>query len=134
MEKIIIDATGAIFGRLCSYAAKQALEGKEIIIVNSEKAIISGDKQDIIKRYTLLRRKGGHSLKGPKYSKIPYKMLKRGMRGMLPEHRWGIGKSALKRIKCYGGIPKELEGQNFIKLKEKEYKKFIELKELSKLI
>ena len=41
MAKIIIDATGAIFGRLSSYAAKQALLGNEIVIINAEKHGIS---------------------------------------------------------------------------------------------
>lgn len=133
-EKIIIDAKGAIFGRLCSYAAKQALEGKEIIVVNSEKAIISGNKKNVIEKYIRLRAKGGHSLKGPKYSKLPFKMLKRGIRGMLPDHRNGIGKQAILRIKCYDGIPKEFEGKEMVKIKSQKPSKYIEIKELSERI
>ena len=49
-KKRIIDGNGAVFGRICSYAAKKSLEGDEIVIVNSEKAIISGNKKDIIKK------------------------------------------------------------------------------------
>ena len=130
MEKIIIDANEEVFGRLCSYAAKKALEGNEIIVVNSEKAIISGNKKDIINKYKTLRAKGGFSQKGPKYSKITYYMLKRGIRGMLPDHRKGIGKQAFSRIKCYNGIPKEFEGKS-IKLNTRKPIKYLELKELS---
>ena len=33
-EKLIIDANNAVMGRLASYVAKQAMLGKEIVIVN----------------------------------------------------------------------------------------------------
>jgi len=130
MARIIIDAKGAVFGRLCSFAAKKALEGNEIIIVNSEKAVITGNKKDIIKKYHALRQKGGGSLKGPKYSKMPYRMLKRGIRGMIPDFRRGIGKQAFSRIKCYDGIPEEYKDEKMIKSGKTRIKKFIELKEL----
>ena len=55
--KLIIDATNATFGRLASYAAKQALQGNDIVILNSEKAIISGRKENIIEKYQELRKK-----------------------------------------------------------------------------
>ena len=100
MATIIIDCEGGIFGRVCSLAAKKALEGNKIVVVNCEKAVITGNKKNIIEKYSNLRKKGGYSLKGPKYIKIPYQMLKRGIRGMLPDHRGGIGKEAFKRIKC----------------------------------
>ena len=74
-KKIIIDAEGGIFGRLCSFSAQKALEGNEVIIVNSEKAIITGNRSDIINKYKTLRKKGGTSRKGPKYSKIPSMIL-----------------------------------------------------------
>jgi large subunit ribosomal protein L13 len=131
MSQIIIDATDAVFGRLCSYAAKKALEGNEIAIINSEKSIISGDKQGIIGKYSNLRGKGGFSQKGPKYSKTPYKMLKRGIRGMLPDFRKGIGKQALARVMCYEGVPKEFEHKKAIQVKSITGEKYIVLKELS---
>ena len=131
MVKMIIDASNGIFGRLCGFAAKKALQGNEIIIVNSENAIITGNKKNIIEKYQILRKKGGTSLKGPKYSKIPYMMLKRGIRGMLPNHRRGQGKLAFSRTRCYSKIPTEFEGQKMIKAGHSKPKKFITLKELS---
>jgi len=131
MKKIILDANGAIFGRLCGFAAKKALEGNEIIIVNSNDVIITGNKKDTIMKYKKLRDKGGSSQKGPKYIKIPFKMLKRGIRGMLPDHRKGIGKQAFSRIKCYNDVPKEFEDEKKIKSGKIKPKKFIKLKELA---
>jgi len=129
--KKIINGEGAVFGRLCSYVAKQALKGNEVIIVNSEKVIITGNKKDIIQKYASIKAKGGHSQKGPRYSKIPYMMLKRGIRGMLPDHRKGIGKQAFHRIKCYDKIPSEFENEKMVKISAPEKIKYIELKELA---
>lgn len=130
MARIIIDANKAIFGRLCSFAAKKALQGDEVIIVNCEKAIITGNKKNIIEKYKELRTKASSSLKGPKHIRTPYRMLKRGIRGMLPDFRRGQGKQALSRIKCHDSVPAELEGQKMIKSGRVKLKKHIELREL----
>lgn len=130
-EKIIINAENGILGRLASYAAKQALQGAEISVVNCEKAVITGNKKDIIQKYKVLRAKGGHSQKGPKVSKTPYRLVKRVIRGMLPNHRGGIGKQALGRIRCYNDIPDEFKDQKMEKMPSPKTSKYIELKELS---
>jgi large subunit ribosomal protein L13 len=134
MAKIIIDGEGGIFGRICSYAAKQALEGNEIVIVNSEKTVITGNRENVLKRYSTLRKLGGFSQRGPKRSRITHEMLKRGIRGMLPDFRWGEGRAAFLRIKCYEGVPKEFEKEKMIKLKSPNSDKFIKLKEVSENI
>jgi len=133
-EKIIIDATNASFGRLCSFAAKKALEGNEVAILNSEKAIITGNKKDIINKHKTLKQKGGHSQKGPKYSNVPYKILKRGIRGMLPDYRKGQGKLAFLRIKCYNGVPEEFKDKEMKKIQGPRHNKYIILKELTEKI
>jgi len=130
-EKLVIDATGTVLGRLGTYVAKQALEGKEVDVVNCENAIISGSKKDVIKRYSILKAKGGHSQKGPRISRVPYMILKRTIRGMLPDHRKGVGRQAFKRIKCHDGVPKELADKEKMTLKTRLPAKYIKLKELS---
>jgi len=47
-EPIVIDATNQIMGRLASYAAKSALSGNTVIVLNAEKAVISGKKSNIV--------------------------------------------------------------------------------------
>jgi len=131
METIIINANGTSAGRLASYVAKKALGGNEVVVVDSEKAIISGNKQDIIKKYKALVLKGGHSLKGPKIIRSPERILKRMIRGMLPDYREGQGRIAFKKIKCYLGISEEFKDKQMLQLKINKPKKFIELKELS---
>lgn len=113
-EEIVIDAENAVLGRLASYAAKQALSGKKIIIVNAEKAIVVGNKKDIIENYIRMKRRGGASLKGPFFSYLAYKILKRTIRGMLPYEK-GRGKEALKNIFCYNSIPEEFKDKKMFK-------------------
>lgn len=133
-NKIIIDADGAIFGRLCSFSAKKALQGFNVYIVNAEKAIITGDKKVIVGKFLNIRQKGKkHSLRGPRISKVSYKILKRGIRGMLPNHRYGIGKEALNRIMCYNSIPDSLKNQELTKLETQSKIKYITLGELSRI-
>jgi large subunit ribosomal protein L13 len=134
MTKIIVDAEGAVFGRLCSFAAKNALEGNEIIILNSEKAVITGRKNSIVDEFARIKKMGGTALKGPFYSRIEYKMLKRGVRGMLPNYRWGVGKQALARVMCYNGVPKEFEKEKAIKVHKARNPRNIEIKELARRI
>jgi len=134
MKKIIIDATKGSFGRICSYAAKQALEGNEIVIVNSEKAIISGNPKDTINKYRESKQKGGHSLKGPKYINVAYRILKRGVRGMLPDHRKGQGKLAFTRVKCHNGVPEEFKDKEMEKVQGSRSNKYITLQELIRKI
>ena len=134
MARIIIDGTGAVFGRICSFTAKKALEGNEVIIVNSEKTIMTGNKKDTIAKYSSIRKKGGHSQKGPKLSNVPHRILKRAIRGMLPDHRKGQGKETLKRIKCYDGMPEEFKEEKMMKVNAPKKLKFMELKELASKI
>ena len=134
MVRIIIDGNGAIFGRICSFTAKKALEGNEVIIVNSEKTIMTGNKKDTIAKYSSIRKKGGHSQKGPKLSIVPHRILKRAIRGMLPDHRKGQGKETLKRIKCYDGMPEEFKEEKMMKVNAPKKLKFMELKELASKI
>lgn len=131
---IVIDAENAIFGRICSYAAKQALNGNEIAVVNSEKAVITGNKLNTIKEHIEMKQRGGHSNKGPRYISLPYKVLKKGIRGMLPNFRWGQGRQALLRIKCYDGVPEEFKHKEMKKIVGPSHEKYITLKELSKMV
>lgn len=130
-NKIIINAENAIFGRLCSFAAKQALEGNEVVIVNSENAIITGNRKSVLDKYRERKVRGGASRKGPHYPRNSDMMMKRAIRGMLPDYRWGEGRDAFKRIKCFKGTPKEFEGKENVKLEKLTKTKFIKLKEIS---
>ena len=130
MNEIVIDGTNGVMGRIASYSAKQALMGKKVIIVNVNKVIVIGRKEEIVAKYKDLIQKGGSSLKGPKIIRTPERILKRVARGML-SHKQDRGRDALKRIICYNEVPekyKESEKKDIFK--NNQYQKAITLKEL----
>ncbi len=108
---MIIDAQNLIAGRLASQAVKKALLGEEVNIVNAEKAIITGAKKDIMKKYEAQRDRG-EPFHGPFLPKTPDRFLKRMIRGML-SYKQGKGRTAFKRIKCYKGIPEGFQNKSF---------------------
>ena len=128
----IIDGKDAIMGRLASYAAKEALKGEDIVILNTEQVIITGNRENIKKDFDEKRTHVGSAQKGPKISRSPEKILKRVIRGMLPDHRTGRGKVALKRIRCYVGVPKEFENMKKISGGKEIKSRFITIEELKK--
>ena len=50
-ETIIVDAKDQILGRMASKVASLLLLGKNVIIVNAEKAVISGTKERVLERF-----------------------------------------------------------------------------------
>ena len=104
---VVIDAKNAVAGRLASYAAKLALSGEEVLIINAEKAIITGNRDYIFKRF--LQRRHRKSVTnprrmGPKYPRRPDDILRRMIRGMLP-YKKAKGREAFKRVKVTVGTP-----------------------------
>ena len=130
----VIDGRDAVLGRLASYVAKESLKGEEIAVLNCEKIIITGNKKNIKENFESKRKRVGSTQKGPKVSRLNEKIVKRAIRGMLPDYREGRGKIALKRIKCYVGEPIEFKDSKKIIFEEKGNKKikFIRVKDLSK--
>lgn len=130
----IIDADGLILGRLSTHVAKRLLKDEEVAVVNSEKALITGKKDSIKRNYTQKREVGTYR-KGPFFHRMPDKIVKRTIRGMLP-YQTPHGRSAFKRLKCYIGIPKEFEGKKFEvveKVKNKSVR-CMTIEELSKFL
>lgn len=125
----IIDGKNAILGRLASYAAKEVLGGEKIIILNCDEVVITGNKKNIKETFEQKRRRVGSGQKGPKYSKLNYKIVKRTIRGMLPNHRKGRGKVAYKLVRCYNDVPKEFEDSKKIKFENKR-NKFIKIRDI----
>ena len=128
----IIDGSGAVLVRLASYVAKESLKGEEIAIVNCSEIVITGNIENIKEEFLEKRLRVGSSQKGPKHSRKTEKIVKRTIRGMLPNYREGRGREAWKRIKCYDKIPKELDGKEFIQLKKENKIKTNKIKEFTK--
>ena len=105
----IIDADGAVLGRLCTVIAKRLLKGEEIAVVNSEKAIVTG-KKTMVKAHYEHERSVGTYRKGPFYPRMPDRLVKRTVRGMIP-YQTPHGRVAYRRLKCYIGVPLALRNQ-----------------------
>ena len=129
---IVVEGKGAVLGRLATFVAKEALKGQEVSVINCGQVIITGNKKMIQKEFKEKRSRIGSSQKGPKHHVNSEKIVKRTIRGMLPNHREGRGKEALKRIKCYVGIPKELGEIKPLSLKAGKKTKFSEVREFTR--
>lgn len=121
---MILNAENQTLGRLLSYAAKKALSGEEVIIVNAEKAVVSGKKESILSenlRRLEIKNKGNYT-RGPFHYKQPDRYVKKALRGMLPYNK-PRGVEAFKRVRVYVGMPEEeLRRKHNIDLKkEKPY-------------
>ncbi len=128
---IIYDAENAIVGRLGSHIAKDLLKGEEVVVINSENALLSGDANNRIRVIEQWRAKGLHSQKGPKISKLPDRLLKRMIRGMLPWDKTK-GREAYRRLKCYIGLGnlKEEDLKNVKKIKTKIPLRYVTIKQI----
>lgn len=107
---VIVNAEGLVLGRMCSKIAKRLLNGEQIIIVNAEKAIISGKKKSKVAEAKQFLEVGAPE-RGPFHSRRPDRIVRKTVRGMVswPQPK---GKAAYKRLKVFMGIPKELSDQN----------------------
>ena len=119
---MIIDAHNIVLGRLGSFVAKKALLGETLHVVNSEQAVMTGNKKDILAKYAK-NLEIGTPFKGPFQPKAPHLFVRKSIRGMLP-YKQPKGREAFKRILCYKGVPEvfkdkqteKLEGISVLKL------------------
>lgn len=107
----VIDASNAILGRLGTNVAKRLLKREVIHVVNAEKIVITGREEDIMEKYKTRRSMSAKANPhyGPKYPRVPDRIVKRAIRGMLP---WKTprGKTAFKGLRVHIGVPAELAG------------------------
>ena len=129
----IINAEGLIMGRLASHVAKALLDGEEIAIVNAEKAILTGSKKMLMAEFKK-RRKLVHARKGPYYPRMPDRILKRSVRGMIPYQK-PHGRQAFKRLKVYIGLPAEFKDEKLETIETaalSDARKYMHLGDISK--
>ncbi len=118
-ETIYIDATNQIAGRLSSKAAKLILSGKRVIIVNAEKALISGDRTSVINQWKEKLELSSHvnPIYGPIHPRRPDNILRRMIRGMVPRKK-SKGPIAMKRLRVFIGVPSSVDATKLSKFEE----------------
>ncbi len=120
----LVDAEGRTLGRLATEIAT-VLRGKNkpqytphvdtgdfVVVVNAEKAIVTGKKAE----QKVYRRHSGYpgGLKETSYEVMlerkPTEILRRAVRGMMPKTR--LGRQQLRKLKIYAGPEHPHEAQN----------------------
>ncbi len=103
----IINAENSILGRLASNVAKRALLGEEIIVINAEKAFVSGKPKSILEdELNKLKIKNiGSPLRGPFHQRRPDRYVRKAIKRMLPTEKTR-GIDAFERVMVYMGMPK----------------------------
>ncbi len=101
----IIDGKGLIYGRLAGNVAEMIMSGEEVIVLNAESLIITGEKE-VTFAYFKVKVDCGDTTKrkGPFYPRRADLLFKRCVRGMIP---WtsSSGRDAYRRLHVYVGVP-----------------------------
>ena len=110
--EVIVDATGCIAGRICSRVSKLLLKGNRVSVVNSENAMLSGDRYMTINLYKeyLEISSVTNPIHGPFHPRRPDTILTRMVRGMIPKTK-ASGIEAFRRLRVYIGVPEELKNK-----------------------
>ena len=115
MTTFVYNAEDKVLGRLASTVAKQLMsarragEDTRVIIVNAEKAIVTGKRTSVLSDYRS-KYELNHARKGPFFPRMPDQILKRTVRGMLPYQKNSSGRGALKALRVEIGTPSDLSG------------------------
>lgn len=101
-------------GRLASTVAELLLKAAradrddKVIIINAEKAIVSGRPRSVLNTYKA-KYELNHPRKGPFFPRMPDMILKRTVRGMLPYQSKSSGRRALRNLRVVIKCPSHLE-------------------------
>lgn len=112
-----IDAAGGVVGRMASSIAKQLLAGGEIVVLNVEKAVFSGDARMVTAKYYGRRQmqqkaNPAHTAKWPRRPDLLFKEI---VKRMLPK-KTSRTKTALAKLRVHIGTPPEFTGKQAEKM------------------
>ena len=111
----VVDASGVAVGRLSTVVAR-VLTGKNkpeyaphidtgdfVIVVNAEKAVLTGRKEEqkIYYRHSGRPGKLRQQTAAEMRSRHPHRLIEKAVRGMLPKNR--LGRRQLRKLKVYAG-------------------------------
>jgi large subunit ribosomal protein L13 len=114
-EWVLIDAEGQILGRLAAKVAK-LIRGKmktnytphvdcgdNVIIINAEKVLLTGNKMDDKNYVRHTGYPGGQRIRNPRelFVKKPTEVVEKAVKGMLPKNR--LGAALFRNLYVYAG-------------------------------
>lgn len=106
---VVIDADGKILGRLATMVVAHLNDGDEVHVINAEKAVVTGRKEDVFEEYRQKRERGNRD-HGPYFPERADRILKHSVRGMLPDTE--DGRQAFKKLRTYQGNPEDLDADD----------------------
>jgi len=117
----IYDASGQILGRISTRIAKDLLKDENVMVINCEKAVISGEPKNTVRHY-LERVWRGDPHHGPFFPRTPQGIFKKSVEGMLSSHK-PRGREAIRRLRVHVGIPENFKIKGFMQLKDADVNK-----------
>ena len=120
----LIDAQGKTLGRLCTVIARLLMgkhkptfarhmdSGDFVVVVNAEKTVLTGQKEEKKIYYRHSTYPGGlkQETAGKLRQRRPTQLLERAVRGMLPKTK--LGRQQMKKLKVYAGAEHPHTAQN----------------------
>lgn len=119
----VVDATNQPVGRLASAVARvlrgkhkpqfayNADVGDHVIVINAEKAILTGNKRDELVYWNSLYPGGLKSAsRGKLLSANPERLIRKAVWGMLPKHK--LGRQLYRKLRVYSGPEHPHAAQN----------------------
>ena len=100
---IVIDGEKCVLGRLASVTSKNLLEGEEVVVLNAEKIMLTGNKDWAYAKYKQRVDRASISNPrdlGPKYPRRPDDIFRRTVRGMLPFKK-SKGKTVRRNLQTF---------------------------------
>jgi len=118
---VVVNADGLIVGRMASHVAKRLLNGEKVIVVNAEKAVLSGKRKSKVAEAKEFLEVGA-PMRGPFHDRRPDRMLRKTVRGMVP-FKQPKGKLAFKRLRVFMGVPDEFKGRQMVTFEDAQVAK-----------
>merc|ERR1739848_669593 len=105
-SNLTINAKDHLMGRLCSIVAKELLRGNTVNVVCCEGLYITGNyyRNKLIMKEKMRKRTNTNPKDGPFHHRPPAAVLKRMIRGMLP-NKTGRGQKVYANLHTYDGCP-----------------------------
>ena len=119
----VIDGKNAVLGRLGTVVAQKIMAGEDVVVLNCESIIVTGEKEMVFADYKARFDRGEcKSRKGPFYPRRADLLFKRSVRGMIP---WTStsGRNAFRRLHAYVGTPKQFAEGFEVTVEEQAMKK-----------
>merc|ERR1712141_313756 len=114
---LTINAKDHLMGRLCSIVAKELLRANTVNVVCCEGLFLTGNyyRNKLIMLEKMNKRTATNPKDGPFHHRSPAAVVKRMIRGMLP-NKTGRGQRAFARLNVYDGCPPPFNRQQKFKI------------------